>query len=151
MPVLSPTTGKSFLLVTFLSLLLWTTKTYYWTIRKLMYCWFSVLCPGLHEMLALLTSQLHPGANHKEDLVFLREVFSERSLGYLMRVCIVSYFACPWVCVYVCLPWPPNSCFAIDSWAPQAVWRAESDACAPQCCLPGRGCKCVIFSSAFLE
>ncbi|XP_046710692.1 MAGUK p55 subfamily member 3 isoform X1 [Silurus meridionalis] len=47
-----------------------------------------VLSPstGLHEMLALLTSQLHPGANHKEDLVFLREVFSERSLGYLMRI-----------------------------------------------------------------
>ncbi|XP_027033474.2 MAGUK p55 subfamily member 3 isoform X2 [Tachysurus fulvidraco] len=41
---------------------------------------------GLHEILALLTSQLHPGANHKEDLVFLREVFSERSLGYLMRI-----------------------------------------------------------------
>ncbi|XP_062859914.1 MAGUK p55 subfamily member 3 [Trichomycterus rosablanca] len=47
-----------------------------------------VLSPttGLHEMLALLTSQLLPGANHKEDLVFLREVFSERSLGYLMRI-----------------------------------------------------------------
>ncbi|XP_053094879.1 MAGUK p55 subfamily member 3 isoform X3 [Pangasianodon hypophthalmus] len=47
-----------------------------------------VLSPntGLHEMLALLTSHLHPGANHKEDLVFLREVFSERSLGYLMRI-----------------------------------------------------------------
>ncbi|XP_022524570.1 MAGUK p55 subfamily member 3 isoform X3 [Astyanax mexicanus] len=41
---------------------------------------------GLHEMLALLTSQLHPDANHKEDLVFLREVFSERSLSYLMRI-----------------------------------------------------------------
>jgi len=41
---------------------------------------------GLHEMLALLTSQLHPEANHKEDLVFLREVFSERSLSYLMKV-----------------------------------------------------------------
>ncbi|XP_051530690.1 MAGUK p55 subfamily member 3-like isoform X2 [Myxocyprinus asiaticus] len=35
-----------------------------------------VLSPtkGLHEMLALLTSQLHPEANHKEDLVFLREI-----------------------------------------------------------------------------
>ncbi|KAK3529005.1 hypothetical protein QTP70_014399, partial [Hemibagrus guttatus] len=54
--------------------------------RKEMYCCFSILCPGLHEILALLTSQLHPGANHKEDLVFLREVFSERSLGYLMRI-----------------------------------------------------------------
>lgn len=38
-------------------------------------------------MLALLTSQLHPDANHKEDMVFLREVFSERSLSYLMKVC----------------------------------------------------------------
>uniref|UniRef100_A0A8C0YHB2 MAGUK p55 scaffold protein 3b n=1 Tax=Cyprinus carpio carpio TaxID=630221 RepID=A0A8C0YHB2_CYPCA len=37
-------------------------------------------------MLALLTSQLHPDANHKEDMIFLREVFSERSLSYLMKV-----------------------------------------------------------------
>ncbi|KAJ8253788.1 hypothetical protein COCON_G00204000 [Conger conger] len=41
---------------------------------------------GLHETLALLTSQLHPDANHKEDMVFLKEVFSERSLGYLMKI-----------------------------------------------------------------
>uniref|UniRef100_A0A668AEJ7 MAGUK p55 scaffold protein 3 n=1 Tax=Myripristis murdjan TaxID=586833 RepID=A0A668AEJ7_9TELE len=41
---------------------------------------------GLHETLALLTSQLHPDANHKEDMVFLKDVFSERSLGYLMKV-----------------------------------------------------------------
>ncbi|XP_061823833.1 MAGUK p55 subfamily member 3-like isoform X2 [Nerophis lumbriciformis] len=40
----------------------------------------------LHETLALLTSQLHPDANHKEDLVFLKGVFSEKSLGYLMKV-----------------------------------------------------------------
>ncbi|XP_073722884.1 MAGUK p55 subfamily member 3 isoform X3 [Misgurnus anguillicaudatus] len=47
-----------------------------------------VLSPvtGLHEMLALLTSQLHPEANHKEDVGFLREVFSERSLSYLMKI-----------------------------------------------------------------
>ncbi|XP_016362328.1 MAGUK p55 subfamily member 3-like [Sinocyclocheilus anshuiensis] len=47
-----------------------------------------VLSPttGLHEMLALVTSQLHPDANHKEDMVFLREVFSERSLSYLMKI-----------------------------------------------------------------
>ncbi|KAL2078631.1 hypothetical protein ACEWY4_026316 [Coilia grayii] len=47
-----------------------------------------VLSPttGLHELLALLTSQLHPDANQKEDLVFLKEVFSERSLGYLMKI-----------------------------------------------------------------
>lgn len=44
------------------------------------------LSVGLHETLALLTSQLHPDANHKEDLVFLKDVFSERSLGYLMKV-----------------------------------------------------------------
>lgn len=46
-------------------------------------------CPspaGLHETLALLTSQLRPDADHKEDMVFLRDVFSERSLGYLMKV-----------------------------------------------------------------
>uniref|UniRef100_A0A8C0YJV6 MAGUK p55 scaffold protein 3b n=1 Tax=Cyprinus carpio carpio TaxID=630221 RepID=A0A8C0YJV6_CYPCA len=41
---------------------------------------------SLHEMLALLTSQLHPDANHKEDMIFLREVFSERSLSYLMKI-----------------------------------------------------------------
>lgn len=41
---------------------------------------------GLHETLALLTSQLRPDANHKEDMVFLKDVFSERSLGYLMKV-----------------------------------------------------------------
>uniref|UniRef100_A0A668AYJ7 MAGUK p55 scaffold protein 3 n=1 Tax=Myripristis murdjan TaxID=586833 RepID=A0A668AYJ7_9TELE len=41
---------------------------------------------GLHETLALLTSQLHPDANHKEDMVFLKDVFSERSLGYLMKL-----------------------------------------------------------------
>ncbi|XP_046722423.1 MAGUK p55 subfamily member 3 isoform X8 [Silurus meridionalis] len=41
---------------------------------------------GLHETLALLTSQLRPDANHKEDMVFLRDVFSERSLAYLMKI-----------------------------------------------------------------
>uniref|UniRef100_A0A4W6E5X2 MAGUK p55 scaffold protein 3 n=1 Tax=Lates calcarifer TaxID=8187 RepID=A0A4W6E5X2_LATCA len=46
---------------------------------------------GLHETLALLTSQLHPDANHKEDLVFLKDVFSEKSLGYLMKVQQILY------------------------------------------------------------
>ncbi|KAG7259010.1 hypothetical protein CRUP_011681 [Coryphaenoides rupestris] len=41
---------------------------------------------GLHETLALLTSQLRPDANHQEDMVFLQNVFSEKSLGYLMKV-----------------------------------------------------------------
>lgn len=45
---------------------------------------------GLHETLALLTSQLHPDANHKEDLVFLRDVFSEKSLSYIMKVGEIS-------------------------------------------------------------
>uniref|UniRef100_A0A3P9KN54 Membrane protein, palmitoylated 3a (MAGUK p55 subfamily member 3) n=1 Tax=Oryzias latipes TaxID=8090 RepID=A0A3P9KN54_ORYLA len=40
----------------------------------------------LHETLALLTSQLRPDANHKEDMVFLKDVFSERSLGFLMKI-----------------------------------------------------------------
>uniref|UniRef100_A0A4W5K912 MAGUK p55 scaffold protein 3 n=1 Tax=Hucho hucho TaxID=62062 RepID=A0A4W5K912_9TELE len=40
---------------------------------------------GLHETLALLTSQLRPDANHKEDMDFLKDVFSEKSLGYLMK------------------------------------------------------------------
>ncbi|KAL4659264.1 MAGUK p55 subfamily member 3-like [Arapaima gigas] len=42
--------------------------------------------PGLHETLALLTSQLRPDANHKEDMVFLKDVFSEKGLGYLMKI-----------------------------------------------------------------
>uniref|UniRef100_A0A4W6FLH9 MAGUK p55 scaffold protein 3 n=1 Tax=Lates calcarifer TaxID=8187 RepID=A0A4W6FLH9_LATCA len=46
----------------------------------------SVSSAGLHETLALLTSQLRPDANHKEDMVFLKDVFSERSLGYLMKI-----------------------------------------------------------------
>ncbi|XP_059926051.1 MAGUK p55 subfamily member 3 isoform X5 [Gadus macrocephalus] len=41
---------------------------------------------GLHETLALLTSQLRPDANHQEDMVFLQNVFSEKSLGYLMKI-----------------------------------------------------------------
>ncbi|XP_068023094.1 MAGUK p55 subfamily member 3 isoform X4 [Melanerpes formicivorus] len=41
---------------------------------------------GLHETLALLTSQLRPDSNHKEEIGFLRDVFSERSLSYLMKV-----------------------------------------------------------------
>ncbi|XP_051571156.1 MAGUK p55 subfamily member 3-like isoform X1 [Myxocyprinus asiaticus] len=41
---------------------------------------------GLHETLALLTSQLRPDANHKEEMVFLKDVFSERSLSYLMKI-----------------------------------------------------------------
>uniref|UniRef100_A0A4W5N594 MAGUK p55 scaffold protein 3 n=1 Tax=Hucho hucho TaxID=62062 RepID=A0A4W5N594_9TELE len=41
---------------------------------------------GLHETLALLTSQLRPDANHKEDMVFLKDIFSEKSLGYLMKI-----------------------------------------------------------------
>uniref|UniRef100_A0AAR2INM9 Membrane protein, palmitoylated 3a (MAGUK p55 subfamily member 3) n=1 Tax=Pygocentrus nattereri TaxID=42514 RepID=A0AAR2INM9_PYGNA len=36
--------------------------------------------------LALLTSQLRPDANHKEDMVFLKDVFSEKSLAYLMKI-----------------------------------------------------------------
>uniref|UniRef100_A0AAQ5YCG7 Membrane protein, palmitoylated 3b (MAGUK p55 subfamily member 3) n=1 Tax=Amphiprion ocellaris TaxID=80972 RepID=A0AAQ5YCG7_AMPOC len=38
------------------------------------------------DTLALLTSQLHPDANHKEDLVFLKDVFSEKSISYLMKI-----------------------------------------------------------------
>uniref|UniRef100_A0A8K9XM80 MAGUK p55 scaffold protein 3a n=1 Tax=Oncorhynchus mykiss TaxID=8022 RepID=A0A8K9XM80_ONCMY len=45
-----------------------------------------ILSQGLHETLALLTSQLRPDANHKEDMVFLKDVFSEKSLGYLMKI-----------------------------------------------------------------
>uniref|UniRef100_A0A3Q1GC24 MAGUK p55 scaffold protein 3b n=1 Tax=Acanthochromis polyacanthus TaxID=80966 RepID=A0A3Q1GC24_9TELE len=47
---------------------------------------FTFLEFGLHETLALLTSQLHPDANHKEDLVFLKDVFSEKSISYLMKI-----------------------------------------------------------------
>ncbi|NXF34494.1 MPP3 protein, partial [Nyctibius bracteatus] len=41
---------------------------------------------GLHETLALLTSQLRPDSNHKEEMGFLRNVFSEKSLNYLMKI-----------------------------------------------------------------
>lgn len=41
---------------------------------------------GLHETLALLTSQLRPDSNHKEEMGFLKDVFSEKSLSYLMKV-----------------------------------------------------------------
>lgn len=44
------------------------------------------LFSGLHETLALLTSQLRPDSNHKEEMGFLRDVFSEKSLSYLMKV-----------------------------------------------------------------
>lgn len=49
-------------------------------------CFLYLSSVGLHETLALLTSQLRPDANHKEDMVFLKDVFSERSLGCLMKV-----------------------------------------------------------------
>uniref|UniRef100_A0A8C0KFS4 MAGUK p55 scaffold protein 3 n=1 Tax=Canis lupus dingo TaxID=286419 RepID=A0A8C0KFS4_CANLU len=35
---------------------------------------------------ALLTSQLRPDSNHKEEMGFLRDVFSEKSLSYLMKI-----------------------------------------------------------------
>ncbi|KAK7919607.1 hypothetical protein WMY93_010891 [Mugilogobius chulae] len=41
---------------------------------------------GLHETLAVLTSQLHPDARHKEDLSFLKDVLSEKSLAYLVKI-----------------------------------------------------------------
>ncbi|XP_077481453.1 MAGUK p55 subfamily member 3-like isoform X2 [Stigmatopora argus] len=40
----------------------------------------------LHETLALLTSHLHPNANHKENMGFLKDVFSEKGLVYLMKI-----------------------------------------------------------------
>uniref|UniRef100_A0A8C5DLJ1 MAGUK p55 subfamily member 3-like n=1 Tax=Gouania willdenowi TaxID=441366 RepID=A0A8C5DLJ1_GOUWI len=52
-----------------------------------------------------LTSQLHPDANHKEDLNFLQNVFSERSIGYLMKVkaWIVPFLSLLFLCV--CIVW----------------------------------------------
>ncbi|XP_019404053.1 PREDICTED: MAGUK p55 subfamily member 3 [Crocodylus porosus] len=41
---------------------------------------------GLHETLALLTSQLRPDSNHKEEMGFLKDVFSEKSLSYLIKI-----------------------------------------------------------------
>lgn len=52
----------------------------------------SCFCVGLHETLALLTSQLRPDSNHKEEMGFLRDIFSERSLNYLMKVIIFFSF-----------------------------------------------------------
>ncbi|XP_077414322.1 MAGUK p55 subfamily member 3-like isoform X3 [Vanacampus margaritifer] len=44
--------------------------------------------PGgsMKEAMPVLTSQLRPDANHKEDMVFLKDVFSERSLACLMKI-----------------------------------------------------------------
>lgn len=64
---------------------------------------------GLHETLALLTSQLRPDANHKEDMVFLKDVFSERSLGYLMKVRFLPLLI-PWVTLCTRSYAPLNSC-----------------------------------------
>ncbi|KAI4533647.1 hypothetical protein MG293_016666 [Ovis ammon polii] len=47
--------------------------------------------PGLHETLALLTSQLRPDSNHKEEMGFLRDVFSEKSLSYLMKAMLMVH------------------------------------------------------------
>lgn len=52
----------------------------------LLYFVVVTLSSGLHETLALLTSQLRPDSNHKEEMGFLRDVFSEKSLSYLMKV-----------------------------------------------------------------
>lgn len=51
-----------------------------------LYSVFLTLSSGLHETLALLTSQLRPDSNQKEEMGFLRDVFSEKSLNYLMKV-----------------------------------------------------------------
>ncbi|XP_077414324.1 MAGUK p55 subfamily member 3-like isoform X5 [Vanacampus margaritifer] len=40
----------------------------------------------MKEAMPVLTSQLRPDANHKEDMVFLKDVFSERSLACLMKI-----------------------------------------------------------------
>lgn len=70
-----------------------------------LYCSFSLpsLCAGLHETLALLTSQLRPDSNHKEEMVFLRDIFSERSLSYLMKVNNISFKESLWF--VFCFPW----------------------------------------------
>lgn len=54
---------------------------------------FLASSSGLHETLALLTSQLRPDSNHREEMGFLRDVFSEKSLSYLMKVraCLASF------------------------------------------------------------
>lgn len=52
----------------------------FWTL------FFLASSSGLHETLALLTSQLRPDSNHREEMGFLRDVFSEKSLSYLMKV-----------------------------------------------------------------
>lgn len=81
MPVLSPVTGGYFIQPSW-----WYHLIPFSMTIQSQHC-IILFAAGLHEMLALLTSQLHPEANHKEDLVFLREVFSERSLSHLMKVC----------------------------------------------------------------
>lgn len=55
---------------------------------------FLTLPSGLHETLALLTSQLRPDSNHKDEMGFLKDVFSEKSLSYLMKV--KPHVVSPW-------------------------------------------------------
>lgn len=58
----------------------------YFFLTLIFFFFFFTLSSGLHETLALLTSQLRPDSNHKEEMGFLRDVFSEKSLSYLMKV-----------------------------------------------------------------
>lgn len=135
------------------------------TYRKV--SWF--LCSaGLHETLALLTSQLRPDANHKEDMVFLKDVFSERSLGYLMKASHTNNSCTSWymhlcaerfVCshyirqkhlhtdglssfnvIYIYI-YILNPVCVTDSWEVETVRATESSPCSPQCLFPGWGCK----------
>lgn len=63
-----------------------------------LYLVFLASSSGLHETLALLTSQLRPDSNHREEMGFLRDVFSEKSLSYLMKVraCSASFPVPKW-------------------------------------------------------
>lgn len=79
-------------------------------VRRAFYKIFSVLNlnVGLHETLALLTSQLRPDSNHKEEMGFLKDVFSEKSLSYLMKVKVYqSTFSLK--VIYSLFPWFINN------------------------------------------
>uniref|UniRef100_A0A3P8PGH4 MAGUK p55 subfamily member 7 n=1 Tax=Astatotilapia calliptera TaxID=8154 RepID=A0A3P8PGH4_ASTCA len=56
---------------------------------------FPLLSSGLYELLAALPSQLQPHVNCSEDNTFLQDMFGERSLHSLVKLCehcVLDYF-----------------------------------------------------------
>lgn len=110
---------------------------------------------GLHETLALLTSQLTPDSNHKEEMGFLRDVFSEKSLSYLMKVKVhlwtyiflTSYlFSVPLIyqlftlpklfCLVTVLCWAEHGFICAQTWRTFKHLLIFNIFCLEKACLP---------------